>query len=111
MQGAIRLCYRDGFDPEKAIAGARRIVVEAAEAADFAALEKKMEDAAAAVRAYFPDLVEVPAAAAAKLAPHVDRLARAEGFPVHAESAMIRGARSEGASSPDSGANRTKRDH
>ncbi len=35
--------------------------------------------------------VEVPAAAAAKLAPHVDALARAEGFPVHAESAMIRG--------------------
>ena len=34
--------------------------------------------------------VEVPAAAAAKLAPHVDRLARAEGFPVHGESAMIR---------------------
>lgn len=34
--------------------------------------------------------VEVPAEAAAKLAPHVDRLARAEGFPVHAESAMIR---------------------
>ncbi|HET7178035.1 MAG TPA: histidinol dehydrogenase [Solirubrobacterales bacterium] len=35
--------------------------------------------------------VEVPAAAATKLAPHVDALARAEGFPVHAESAMIRG--------------------
>ncbi len=34
--------------------------------------------------------VEVPAEAAAKLAPHVDRLARAEGFPVHGESAMIR---------------------
>jgi histidinol dehydrogenase len=34
--------------------------------------------------------VEVPAEAAAKLAPHVDVLARAEGFPVHAESAMIR---------------------
>jgi histidinol dehydrogenase len=34
--------------------------------------------------------VEVPAAAAAKLAPHVDRIARAEGFPVHGESAMIR---------------------
>jgi histidinol dehydrogenase len=34
--------------------------------------------------------VEVPAGAAAKLAPHVDRLARAEGFPVHGESAMIR---------------------
>jgi histidinol dehydrogenase len=34
--------------------------------------------------------VVVPAAAAAKLAPHVDALARAEGFPVHAESAMIR---------------------
>jgi histidinol dehydrogenase len=34
--------------------------------------------------------VEVPAAAAAKLAPHVEALARAEGFPVHAESAMIR---------------------
>ena len=28
--------------------------------------------------------------AAAKLAPHVDALARAEGFPVHGESAMIR---------------------
>jgi histidinol dehydrogenase len=34
--------------------------------------------------------VEVSPDAAAKLAPHVDRLARAEGFPVHAESAMIR---------------------
>jgi histidinol dehydrogenase len=34
--------------------------------------------------------VEVSAAAAAKLAPHVDTLARAEGFPVHGESAMIR---------------------
>jgi histidinol dehydrogenase len=34
--------------------------------------------------------VEVPAGAAAKLAPHVDTLARAEGFPVHGESAMIR---------------------
>ena len=34
--------------------------------------------------------VQVPAVAAAKLAPHVDTLARAEGFPVHAESAMIR---------------------
>jgi histidinol dehydrogenase len=34
--------------------------------------------------------VEVTAEAAAKLAPHVDTLARAEGFPVHAESAMIR---------------------
>jgi histidinol dehydrogenase len=34
--------------------------------------------------------VEVPADAAAKLAPHVDRIARAEGFPVHGESAMIR---------------------
>ena len=35
--------------------------------------------------------VEIPADAAAKLAPHVDTLARAEGFPVHGESAMIRG--------------------
>jgi len=34
--------------------------------------------------------VEVPEAAAAVLAPQVDALARAEGFPVHAESAMIR---------------------
>lgn len=34
--------------------------------------------------------VEVPAAAAAELAPQVDALARAEGFPVHGESAMIR---------------------
>jgi histidinol dehydrogenase len=34
--------------------------------------------------------VEVPAGAAAKLARHVDVLARAEGFPVHGESAMIR---------------------
>jgi histidinol dehydrogenase len=34
--------------------------------------------------------VEIPAEAAAKLAPHVDVLARAEGFPVHGESAMIR---------------------
>jgi histidinol dehydrogenase len=34
--------------------------------------------------------VEVPAEAAAKLAPHVEAIARAEGFPVHSESAMIR---------------------
>ncbi len=34
--------------------------------------------------------VEVPADAAAKLAPHVKRIAEAEGFPVHGESAMIR---------------------
>ncbi len=34
--------------------------------------------------------VEVSAAAAAKLAPHVRAIAEAEGFPVHAESAMIR---------------------
>ncbi len=34
--------------------------------------------------------VEVTAEAASKLAPHVDVLARAEGFPVHGESAMIR---------------------
>jgi histidinol dehydrogenase len=34
--------------------------------------------------------VEVPAEAAARLAPHVEALARAEGFPVHGESAMIR---------------------
>jgi histidinol dehydrogenase len=34
--------------------------------------------------------VEIPATAAAELAPHVDALASAEGFPVHGESAMIR---------------------
>ena len=34
--------------------------------------------------------VEIAAEAAAALAPHVDALARAEGFPVHGESAMIR---------------------
>jgi histidinol dehydrogenase len=34
--------------------------------------------------------VEVPASAAAALAPHVKALAEAEGFPVHGESAMIR---------------------
>jgi histidinol dehydrogenase len=34
--------------------------------------------------------VEINESAAAALAPHVDALARAEGFPVHAESAMIR---------------------
>lgn len=34
--------------------------------------------------------VEVPDAAAAELAPQADALARAEGFPVHGESAMIR---------------------
>jgi histidinol dehydrogenase len=34
--------------------------------------------------------VRIPAAAAAELAPQVDALARAEGFPVHGESAMIR---------------------
>jgi histidinol dehydrogenase len=36
-------------------------------------------------------LVSLPAAAARALAPHVERLARAEGFPVHAESAAARG--------------------
>lgn len=34
--------------------------------------------------------VEIDSAAAGELAPHVDALARAEGFPVHGESAMIR---------------------
>lgn len=34
--------------------------------------------------------VEVPPEAAAKLAPHADTIAKAEGFPVHGESAMIR---------------------
>jgi histidinol dehydrogenase len=34
--------------------------------------------------------VDIPAAAAATLAPHAATLARAEGFPVHGESAMIR---------------------
>lgn len=34
--------------------------------------------------------VEIGEEAAAELAPHVDALARAEGFPVHGESAMIR---------------------
>jgi histidinol dehydrogenase len=34
--------------------------------------------------------VEVSEDAATKLAPHVDTIARAEGFPVHGESAMIR---------------------
>jgi histidinol dehydrogenase len=37
--------------------------------------------------------VEIPAEAAAKLAPHVETIARAEGFPVHGESAMIRSER------------------
>jgi histidinol dehydrogenase len=35
-------------------------------------------------------IVEVPPEAAARLAPHADRIARAEGLPVHGESAMIR---------------------
>ncbi len=39
--------------------------------------------------------VEIPAAAAAKLAPHADTIARAEGFPVHGESAMIRAKENE----------------
>src|ERR1700761_1413791 len=34
--------------------------------------------------------VEIGPGAATALAPHVDAIARAEGFPVHAESAMIR---------------------
>jgi histidinol dehydrogenase len=34
--------------------------------------------------------VQIGEAAARQLAPHVDALARAEGFPVHGESAMIR---------------------
>jgi histidinol dehydrogenase len=37
--------------------------------------------------------IELTEAAAAELAPHTDVLARAEGFPVHGESAMIRGRR------------------
>jgi histidinol dehydrogenase len=37
--------------------------------------------------------VEVPGPAAAKLAPYVDTLATAEGFPLHGESAMIRDGR------------------
>ncbi len=40
--------------------------------------------------------VEVPPEAAAKLAPHVDTIARAEGFPVHGESAMIRAKETSG---------------
>jgi histidinol dehydrogenase len=35
-------------------------------------------------------VVQVPPDAVAKLAPHVEALAEAEGFPVHGESAMIR---------------------
>jgi histidinol dehydrogenase len=35
-------------------------------------------------------IVQIDGAAATALAPSVDRIARAEGFPVHAESAMIR---------------------
>lgn len=35
-------------------------------------------------------MVEVPEGAAAALAPHVEALARLEGFPIHGESAMIR---------------------
>jgi histidinol dehydrogenase len=35
--------------------------------------------------------VHVSSEAAARLAPHVDRIATAEGLPVHGESAMIRG--------------------
>jgi histidinol dehydrogenase len=54
--------------------------------------------------------VEVSADAAAKLAPHVDVLARAEGFPVHAESAMIRGAQDAGATGPEAGATPTERE-
>lgn len=38
-------------------------------------------------------VVTLPAAAAAALAPHVGALARAEGFPVHGESAEARGRR------------------
>lgn len=34
--------------------------------------------------------VHIPPEAAAKLAPHVDTIARAEGLPIHGESAMIR---------------------
>jgi histidinol dehydrogenase len=34
--------------------------------------------------------VEIPAGAAAELAPHVDAFAGAEGLPIHGESAMIR---------------------
>jgi histidinol dehydrogenase len=37
-------------------------------------------------------VVTLPGAAASALAPHVGALARAEGFPVHGESAESRGA-------------------
>ena len=40
-------------------------------------------------------LVSLPDAAARALAPHVGSVARAEGFPVHAESAEVRAATSE----------------
>jgi histidinol dehydrogenase len=40
-------------------------------------------------------LVSLPGSAARELAPHVERLARAEGFPVHAESAAARAAESD----------------
>ena len=46
-------------------------------------------------------LVSLPRAAAQALAPHVASVARAEGFPVHAESAEARAASAEG---PDDGA-------
>jgi histidinol dehydrogenase len=35
-------------------------------------------------------VVSIPAAAAEALAPHVNAIAGAEGFPVHAESATAR---------------------
>jgi histidinol dehydrogenase len=35
-------------------------------------------------------IVSIPSAAAGQLAPHVDAVARAEGFPVHGESAAAR---------------------
>jgi histidinol dehydrogenase len=40
--------------------------------------------------------LEVPPEAASKLAPQVDRIAAAEGFLVHGESAMIRGEEADG---------------
>jgi glutamate-ammonia-ligase adenylyltransferase len=63
--GLLRLCHGDYFYEETAHEGARKILAEAGDAADFGALKKKMVATGEAVRRHFRELIEGPAAAAA----------------------------------------------
>ncbi|MGB8275551.1 MAG: bifunctional [glutamine synthetase] adenylyltransferase/[glutamine synthetase]-adenylyl-L-tyrosine phosphorylase [Alphaproteobacteria bacterium] len=63
IQGAARLCYRDGFVPERATEGARRVLVGAAEAGSFTELEERIKEVAGRVRAHFHELIEAAAVA------------------------------------------------